>query len=86
MLLQKIWHAPRDAAAFCIRLYQKTISPDHGLLQRFFPHGYCKFAPSCSEYARQAFEKYGFIKGFFKATWRIIRCNPWSTGGLDCIE
>lgn len=66
-----------------IRLYQKTISPDHGPLKSFFPYGYCKFTPSCSEYGYQAIEKYGVLKGGFKAMYRILRCNPWNKGGED---
>lgn len=66
-----------------IKIYQKTFSPDHGLLRHLFPHGYCRFYPSCSEYGYQAIKKYGIIKGAIKAIWRIIRCNPWSDGGED---
>lgn len=68
---------------FLICVYQKTVSPDHGLMKRFFPYGYCKFTPSCSEYGYQAIEKYGVLKGGFKAVYRILRCNPWSRGGED---
>lgn len=66
-----------------IRLYQKTLSPDHGLLKRLFPNGYCRFYPSCSEYGYQAIHKYGLLKGTVKAIYRVIRCNPWSNGGED---
>lgn len=68
-----------------IKLYQKTLSPDHGPLRRFFPYGYCKFQPSCSQYAYDAIEQYGAIKGIVKGTWRILRCNPWTKGGEDAI-
>jgi putative membrane protein insertion efficiency factor len=66
-----------------IRLYQKTISPDHGLLKRFYKNGYCKYYPTCSEYGYQSIKKYGVLKGGFKAAYRILRCNPWSDGGID---
>ena len=46
----------------------------------------CRYTPSCSEYALQAVEKYGVIKGGLKATWRILRCNPFSKGGYDPVE
>ncbi|MBI5754110.1 membrane protein insertion efficiency factor YidD [Candidatus Peregrinibacteria bacterium] len=68
---------------FLVVGYQKTLSPDHGCLKRFFSHGYCKFSPSCSEYAKQSFEKHGLIWGLCKAFWRVCRCNPWSKGGED---
>ncbi|MDP3683562.1 MAG: membrane protein insertion efficiency factor YidD [Ignavibacteria bacterium] len=58
-----------------IRGYQKIISP-------MFPPS-CRFYPTCSEYAVQAFSKYGVIKGGAKATWRILRCNPFNKGGFD---
>jgi len=66
-----------------IRLYQKTISPDHGLFKSRFPRGYCRFYPTCSEYGYQVIKKRGIIIGSFKAVWRILRCNPWSKGGVD---
>ena len=46
----------------------------------------CKFYPTCSEYAIQAFEKYGFFKGFFLAIKRILKCNPFSKGGYDPLK
>lgn len=66
-----------------IRIYQKTISPDHGWLKAMFPYGYCKFHPTCSEYGYKAIEKYGVFKGMFKAFYRVLRCNPFSKGGED---
>jgi len=69
-----------------IRLYQKTLSFDHGWFKIFYPHGYCRFHPTCSEYAVQAIETHGAIKGTFKAAWRILRCNPWNKGGLDPLK
>jgi hypothetical protein len=69
-----------------IRVYQKTISFDHGIFRHFFPNGYCRFHPTCSEYGYQAVEKYGVIKGGWLALWRIIRCNPWNKGGNDPLK
>lgn len=69
-----------------IRFYQKTISRDHGILKIFYPYGYCRFRPTCSEYTIQAIKKYGVIKGCLKASWRIIRCNPWNKGGWDPLQ
>jgi putative membrane protein insertion efficiency factor len=43
----------------------------------------CKYHPSCSEYAAGALRKYGPLRGSAKAAWRILRCNPWSHGGVD---
>ncbi|MDD6345058.1 MAG: membrane protein insertion efficiency factor YidD [Oscillospiraceae bacterium] len=60
-----------------IKLYQRFISP-------LFPPC-CKYYPSCSQYALEAFIKFGFIRGFLLASWRILRCNPWSLGGIDPV-
>lgn len=66
-----------------IKFYQKTFSFDHGPLKSLYPHGFCRFYPSCSQYGIEAVEKYGIIKGGIKTMWRIIRCNPWNKGGND---
>lgn len=69
-----------------IKLYQKTLSCDHGFFKILFPYGRCRFRPTCSDYTINAITKYGFIKGSFKAMWRILRCNPWNKGGWDPIN
>ncbi|MCS6955000.1 MAG: membrane protein insertion efficiency factor YidD [Candidatus Calescibacterium sp.] len=43
----------------------------------------CKYYPSCSEYMVMSLERHGFWKGLIKSIWRIIRCNPFSKGGID---
>ncbi|HEY6775684.1 MAG TPA: membrane protein insertion efficiency factor YidD [Thermoleophilaceae bacterium] len=68
----------RRIAAAPLRLYQRAISP--GLPAR------CKYYPSCSEYAVQAVRRYGILRGFVLAAWRLLRCNPWSHGGVDFVE
>ena len=45
----------------------------------------CKYYPSCSNYAITAIGRYG-VKGLAMATWRIVRCNPWSQGGVDYVD
>ncbi len=60
-----------------IRLYQKLISP---LLPRT-----CKYYPSCSAYAVTAIRRFGPLRGLLLAGWRILRCNPWSRGGVDYV-
>ena len=66
-----------------IRVYQKIFSFDHGLLKIFYPLGFCRFRPTCSDYAIAALGKYGLLKGGLKAIWRVLRCHPWSKGGYD---
>ena len=60
-----------------ITFYQKFISP------AFAPR--CKYYPSCSSYALTAIQSYG-LKGVAMATWRVMRCNPWSHGGVDYVK
>ncbi|MCQ2428068.1 MAG: membrane protein insertion efficiency factor YidD [Clostridia bacterium] len=61
-----------------IRFYRKHISP----LKR---HPSCRFTPTCSAYALEAFEKRGFIDGMILTVWRILRCNPFCEGGYDPV-
>jgi putative membrane protein insertion efficiency factor len=49
----------------------------------FLPAGTCKYHPSCSQYALDALRKHGLAKGSARAAWRLLRCNPWSHGGVD---
>jgi hypothetical protein len=47
---------------------------------------HCKYEPTCSEYTKQAIEKYGAVKGVFLGIKRILRCNPFSKGGYDPLK
>ena len=66
-----------------IKIYQKTVSPDHSPLGKLFPYRGCKFHPTCSMYATEMFKKRGFFKGIGPAFQRFFRCHPWSDGGID---
>ncbi len=79
-------HYPAYFVIKIIKLYQKTLSFDHGFFKLLFPHGYCRFYPTCSEYGIQAIEKYGIIRGLAKTAWRILRCNPFNKGGVDTVD
>ncbi len=77
---------PRKAVVFLIKLYQKTLSFDHGPLKFLHPYGYCRFYPTCSQYGVEAISKYGIIRGGIKTIWRVLRCNPWNKGGYDPLK
>lgn len=61
----------------CINTYQKIPGPWHNS---------CRFTPTCSEYAKQALSKYGFLKGWSLAIKRILRCNPFGKSGYDPLK
>jgi hypothetical protein len=65
------------AAIGLVRVYQWTLRPVIG--------ANCRFAPSCSEYAVEAFHKHGTLRGGVLAGRRILRCNPWHEGGYDPV-
>jgi len=79
-------YLPRYFAIKLITLYQKTLSFDYGFFKFLYPNGYCRFHPTCSEYSKQVIKKYGIIRGGLKASWRILRCNPWNKGGIDEVK
>lgn len=60
-----------------IRAYQRVVSP-------LLPPR-CKYYPTCSEYAAQALQEYGILRGLILAGWRLLRCNPFSHGGYDPV-
>ena len=80
------WIFIRHVAVLPIIIYQKTVSLDHGFLRFLAPGGYCQFHPTCSEYCRQVILKKGVCKGLFIGAWRVLRCNPWSKGGIDEVD
>jgi uncharacterized protein len=63
------------AASLLVRAYRLFVSP---LLA---PR--CKYHPTCSQYALDALREFGFLRGTVLAGWRLLRCNPWSDGGVD---
>ena len=67
----------REAFLLPLHLYRRVISP---LIR---PH--CRYSPSCSQYALDAVREYGVARGTVLAAWRVMRCNPWSHGGVDPV-
>ncbi|MEI7987488.1 MAG: membrane protein insertion efficiency factor YidD [Chloroflexota bacterium] len=73
-----IFNLPRFILLALIRFYQMTFS-------KALPLNTCRFYPTCSHYGYQAIYKYGVFKGSFLAVWRVIRCNPFNSGGYDPV-
>ncbi|MBQ9886864.1 MAG: membrane protein insertion efficiency factor YidD [Lachnospiraceae bacterium] len=68
-----------------IRFYSRYISPVKSHIPFFLFSSNCKYTPTCSQYAIEALEKYGVVKGSFLAVKRILRCNPFAKGGYDPV-
>lgn len=67
----------KKTAIALVGLYRKYISP--------LKPPCCRFVPTCSQYAIEAFEEWGFIAGLGLTVWRILRCNPFCRGGYDPV-
>jgi len=67
----------RDILIKPIKLYQKYISP--------LKPPSCRFTPTCSNYAIEAIERFGVLRGLVLSVWRILRCNPYNKGGEDPV-
>jgi putative membrane protein insertion efficiency factor len=67
----------KRAALLAIRLYQLVLSP--------FVGGQCRFHPTCSNYTREAIDKYGLLKGISLGGKRLLRCHPFHPGGVDHV-
>lgn len=76
-MIKKISEILRKIPILLIKIYKKFISP-------LFPAS-CKYYPTCSSYCITAFQKHGIIKGFILSVWRLLRCNPFSNGGVDYV-
>ena len=70
--------AIRAVFVFPIRLYQRLVSPLLG--------ANCRYVPTCSEYAVQAIERYGVLRGILKGALRIMRCHPFGGSGFDPVD
>jgi len=65
----------RQAVQFLLRCYKRVISP-------MLPHS-CRFVPTCSEYAMEAIERHGILRGGLLAAGRLLRCQPFASAGFD---
>ncbi len=67
----------KRAIQFLLRAYKRYLSP------MFLPA--CRYVPTCSEYALEAIERFGVLRGGLKAGWRLLRCHPFARGGFDPV-
>jgi hypothetical protein len=76
-LVALVASVPRRAALGLIWVYRAMLSPLLGAR--------CRYYPSCSAYAYTAIERHGLLRGGWLAAWRLLRCNPWTPGGVDHV-
>ena len=74
-MLRWLKNVPRRILIILVRAYQVLLSP--------LSPGVCRYIPSCSQYAIEALDKYGAIKGCILVAWRLLRCHPWGSRGYD---
>jgi len=68
----------RSAVVLLLRVYKRLVSP-------WLPPS-CRYVPTCSEYAVEAVERYGAVRGSWKAMTRVLRCHPFAKGGYDPVQ
>ena len=76
--MSRVSAAARSIFLLPVRLYRRLVSP-------LLPER-CRYYPTCSRYAVDAVGRYGILRGSVLAAWRLLRCNPWSSGGIDHVE
>ena len=76
-LLLRLWLLPRNLALAFMHLYRRVISPLYGEV--------CRYYPSCSRYAVEALQHHGLLVGAALIVWRLLRCNPFTPGGIDDV-
>jgi len=82
-MLNKIKNLPKNTVIGLILSYQAALSPDHSWLKARYPHGYCRFYPSCSQYAKESVERFGVFKGLGLGLIRLSKCRPWAEPKVD---
>lgn len=76
--LLTVWLLPRNAVILFLKGYRKVISPLYGDV--------CRFYPTCSAYGLEQVQQRGVVRAVVLTTWRILRCNPFSKGGVDPVK
>ena len=76
-ILRSLLLVPRNLVIALLRVYRAVISPLYGDV--------CRYYPSCSAYAVTALQRFGPVKGTWLAVKRLVRCHPWTPGGVDHV-
>ena len=76
-MIDRLYLVPRNVLVAFIVAWRKVVSPLYGDV--------CRYHPSCSAYGLGSVQQFGFLRGGVMTIWRIVRCNPWSRGGIDDV-
>ena len=76
----------RRVGVLLVHVYRYTLRPVLDVLDPVAGGRRCKYEPTCSRYAIEAFGRFGLLRGGLLAAWRLVRCNPWSHGGVDHVH
>lgn len=76
-VVRAVVNVPRFLLLLLFGLWRRLVSPLYGQT--------CKYYPSCSAYGTQSVQRHGAARGVVLTVWRILRCNPWSSGGIDDV-
>jgi uncharacterized protein len=85
-LLQTMQKVPAAVAILLIRVYQNTLSPDHGPLRHLYTYGYCRHEPTCSEFTKQQIQVHGFLVGIYKGIQQLLHCTPFNKPSTSAIQ
>jgi putative membrane protein insertion efficiency factor len=72
-----LWLLPRNVMIAVMTFYRRVISPLYGDV--------CRYYPSCSRYSLEAYQQQGLVRGLVLTGYRLLRCNPFSAGGIDDV-
>lgn len=75
--LATVSRLPATVFVGLVRVYQRTLSPDHGPLRYLYPYGFCRHEPTCSAYAIEEFKTEQFLKAVWHVIKRVLSCHPW---------
>ena len=84
--LATVSKVPATVLIVFIKVYQKTLSPDHGWMRHLYPYGFCRHHPTCSMYSIEVFRSKSYPAALFLSLKRILSCHPWKKVSDDRLR